>query len=100
MDQFFELRTNILAVLNNNQLASGSGDGSIKIWDLVKRKELYCLNKDKKTVTCLALLFKINYSIEQIVKNKKSEMSINGLPFDYDIFISYNWGVKQENKEK
>ena len=33
-----------LALISNNQLASGSVDNTIKIWDLTERKELYSLN--------------------------------------------------------
>ena len=37
-------------------MASGSQDKSIKVWDLIERKELYSLNGHTDIVWCLAVL--------------------------------------------
>src|SRR5262245_14286938 len=34
-------------------LASGAGDGTVKLWDVAKRKEIATLKGHKESVTCL-----------------------------------------------
>ena len=48
-----------LTVLSDNTLANGSYDGTIKIWDTIKGKELKTLKDHPRLINYLAILLDI-----------------------------------------
>jgi tRNA (guanine-N(7)-)-methyltransferase subunit TRM82 len=59
-----------IALINNQTLVSGSGDGSVRLWNLINGKEIYALMCDKSESLSNNNRIESKYAVKRLVTNR------------------------------